>query len=352
MAAPERFELTPGYTIARIENGTWQLSSGHTIHGGVDLADVNHAFHELVARGFTTFDTGDIYNGSEQVIGDFVRELKAGRGAVSADDIQIHTKYVPDIDTLAQTDFHAVEQIVDRSLRRLDRDVLDMVQFHWWDYDVPGCVDVAGYLTDLRAKGKIRNVSVTNFDTDHLAELVEAGIPVVSMQAQYSVFDRRVERRMRDYCLAHGVALICYGTLAGGFLSERWMGAPRPTDPETRSQVKYLQVIDDSLGWDGYQRLLVLLKGIADAHGVAIANVATRFVLAQPGVAAAIVGVRNSRHVASNAQTFDFRLTDEEVARIRAFIDQYPTVAGEPFEQERTPGSKYRAIMRMNENEA
>ena len=62
--------------------------------------------------------------------------------------------------------------------------------------------------------------------------------------------------------------------------------------------------------------------------------------------------MRNSRHVASNAQTFDFRLTDEEVARIRAFIDQYPTVAGEPFEQERTPGSKYRAIMRMNENEA
>ena len=210
MAAPERFELTPGYTIARIENGTWQLSSGHTIHGRVDLADVNLAFHELVARGFTTFDTGDIYNGSEQVIGDFVRELKAGRGAVGADDIQIHTKYVPDIDTLAQTDFHAVEQIVDRSLRRLDRDVLDMVQFHWWDYDVPGCVDVAGYLTDLRAKGKIRNVSVTNFDTDHLAELVEAGIPVVSMQAQYSVFDRRVERRMRDYCLAHGVAQLLH----------------------------------------------------------------------------------------------------------------------------------------------
>lgn len=352
MAQPERLELTDGYDICRVENGTWQLSTGHTIRGNLDLADVNKAFHELVAHGFTTFDTGDIYNGSEQVIGNFVSELKAGRGAVSADQVQIHTKYVPDIDTLAQTDFAAVEAIVDRSLRRLNRDVLDMVQFHWWDYGVPGCVDVAGYLADLKGKGKIRNIGVTNFDTDHLAELVEAGIPVVSMQAQYSVFDRRVERRMQRYCADHQVKLICYGTLAGGFLAERWMGKPRPVAPETRSQVKYLQVIDDSLGWDGYQDLLVLLKQIADAHQASVSNVATRFILAQPGVAAAIVGVRNSRHVDDNARMFDFTLSPEEVGRIRAFIDRFPTVEGEPFEQERTPGSKFRDIMRMNENEA
>ena len=352
MARPERIELTDGYDIARIENGTWQLSDGHTIHGSVDLADVNKAFHELVAHGFTTFDTGDIYNGSEQVIGEFVAQLKAGRGAVSADDIQIHTKYVPDMDQLAHVDFAATEAIVDRSLKRLNRDTLDLVQFHWWDYDVPGCVDVAGHLVDLREKGKIRNIGVTNFDTDHLAELVDAGIPVVSMQAQYSMLDRRVERRMQRYCLDHDVKLLCYGTLAGGFLSQRWMGKSRPTDPETRSQVKYLQVIDDSLGWDGLQQLLVLLKGIADAHGASVANVATRYVLAQPGVAAAIVGVRNSRHVEDNAQVFDFELTEGEVARIREFIGRYPTVEGEPFEQERTPGSKYRNIMRMNENEA
>ena len=117
-------------------------------------------------------------------------------------------------------------------------------------------------------------------------------------------------------------------------MAQKWRGVTEPpAEPETRSQVKYLQVIEDSLGWDGYQQLLDLLSEIAQAHGVSIANVATRYVLAQQGVAAAIVGVRNSRHVAQNAQVFSFDLSHDEVSRIRAFVDRYPTVAGEPFEQ-------------------
>lgn len=349
----ERFELAPGYSVSRVLNGCWQLSNGHTLKGGLDLDDVMRAFRELVDRRFTTFDCADIYGRSEEFIGALVQELVSAEGPSAADKIQVHTKFVPDIDDLRRIDAAYVESAIDRSLERLHKDALDLVQFHWWDYDVPGCVDVAGHLVDLQAKGKIRHIGVTNFDTDHLAELVDAGIPVVSMQAQYSVFDRRVERRMQAYCAEHGISLICYGTLAGGFLADRWRGASEPpAEPETRSQVKYLQVIGDSLGWDGYQGLLELLSPIAEAHGASVSNVATRYVLAQHDVAAAIVGVRNSRHVEQNARIFSFELSDDEVAQIRAYIGRFPTVDGEPFEQERTPGSKYRAIMRMNENTA
>lgn len=349
----ERFELAPGYSISRVLNGCWQLSHGHTLRGNVDLDDVMLAFRQLVDEGFTTFDCADIYGCSEEFIGTLIQELKDHDGPSAADRIQVHTKFVPDIDDLCSVDGAYVEAAIDRSLTRLHKDALDLVQFHWWNYEVPGCVEVAGRLVDLQAKGKIRHIGVTNFDTDHLAELVDAGIPVVSMQAQYSTLDRRVERRMQAYCAEHGISLICYGTLAGGFMAQKWRGVTEPpAEPETRSQVKYLQVIEDSLGWDGYQQLLDLLSEIAQAHGVSIANVATRYVLAQQGVAAAIVGVRNSRHVAQNAQVFSFDLSHDEVSRIRAFVDRYPTVAGEPFEQERTPGSKYRAIMRMNENTA
>ena len=185
----ERFELAPGYSISRVLNGCWQLSNGHTLRGHLDLDDVMHAFRELVARGFTTFDCADIYGCAEEFIGKLVSELRASEGAAAADRIQVHTKFVPDMDDLRSVDLAYVERAIDRSLARTNKDALDLVQFHWWDYDVPGCVETAGYLVDLQRKGKIRHIGVTNFDTDHLAELVDAGIPIVSMQAQYSVFD-------------------------------------------------------------------------------------------------------------------------------------------------------------------
>ena len=209
----ERTELRDGYSINRVINGCWQLSEGHTLRGSLDLQDVMRAFHELTEQGFTTFDCGDIYTGVEEFLGRFVLELKEG-GGVSPDAIQIHTKYVPDLDILDRVDAAYTESIIDRSLKRLNRDTLDMVQFHWWDYDVPGCLETAGDLVRLMEKGKIRNVSVTNFDTEHLKQLVDAGIPVVSSQTQYSIMDRRPEKQYLEYCGAHRIGMLCYGTLA------------------------------------------------------------------------------------------------------------------------------------------
>lgn len=342
----QRIELADNYTISRVLNGCWQLSKGHSLQTPLDLKDVMKAFHMLVERGFTTFDCADIYTGAEEFIGQFVKELKNGHG-FSADDIQIHTKYVPDINLLSQVNYEFTEKIIDRSLMRLNRDTLDLVQFHWWDYDVPGCIETAGDLLRLKEKGKIRNIGVTNFDTDHLKELVDAGIPVISMQAQYSVFDRRPERKLIDYCKANDIKLLCYGTLSGGFLAEKWMGKSM-AEPETRSQVKYLQIIEDTLGWDGYQELLKLLSEIAKKYSVSISNVATKYILCQSGVAGAIVGIRSSRHVESNSQIFKFELSEEDIAAIRGFLMQFPSPAGEPFQLERTVGSKYRSIMHMN----
>jgi aryl-alcohol dehydrogenase-like predicted oxidoreductase len=342
-----RYELVPGYSISRIINGCWQLSEGHSLQSPLDFKDVMRAFHMLVEQGFTTFDCADIYTGVEEFIGKFVKELKRSG---TDDTIQIHTKYVPDINLLSAVDYAYTEKIIDRSLTRLNREVLDVVQFHWWDYDTPGCLETAGHLSRLREKGKIRHIGVTNFDTEHFSEMVEAGIPVASFQTQYSMFDRRPEKKLRDYCQKKGVALLCYGTLSGGFLSERWLGKTN-RQPETRSQVKYSQVIEDTLGWDGFQELLILLADIAQKYGATISNVATQYILNQPDVGAAIVGVRNSRHTAANAQTFTFTLDATDMKTIRSYLDKYPILEGEPFELERTPGCKYRNIMKMNLNE-
>ena len=331
-----------GYTFNKIINGCWQLSSEHCLQGSLDIKDALRAFHMLVEQGFTTFDCADIYTGVEEIIGQFVNELKA-QGGYSQDTIQVHTKFVPDKAVLPTINREYTERIVDRSLKRMHRDALDLVQFHWWDYNVPGMLDTAFDLVRLQEKGKIRNIGMCNMDTEHLKMMVDAGIPVVSNQAQYSPFDRRPERTLLDYSADHGIYTFCYGTLAGGFLDERYMGKKYEA-PETRSQVKYMQIIEDSLGWEGLQKLLVLLKGIAEKYQVSIANVATQYILRQKSVGAVMVGTRNSKHVESNLRTLQFDLSDEDMGTIRAFLDGYPTPEGECYELERT-SPRYQSII-------
>lgn len=346
----ERIQLRTDYSIARVINGLWQLSAGHALQSTIDREDVLRAFYELVERGFTTFDLADIYTGAEEFLGRFVQALK-GSASYRHENLQIHTKYVPDINKLASLTFADTAAIIHRSLKRLNRERLDVVQFHWWDYEVPGCVETAGHLMRLKEQGKIAQVAVTNFDTAHLKQLVEAGIEILSCQSQYSLFDRRVENGLLDYCKANHIHLFCYGTLAGGLLSEQWIGQPVPEKPDNRSLVKYIQVVEESIGWAKYQELLQRLKGIAESHGVQIAHVATKYILNQPGVAASIIGTRSSRHIASNARIFEFDLTESEMEAIDSFLRPLPTLEGEPFELERTVGSKFRNIMKMNLNQ-
>ena len=125
----------------------------------------------------------------------------------SANRLRVHTKLVPDLSILRTIERRDVEAIIDRSLRRLKMERLDLVQFHWWDYAEPRWLDALRWLDDLRAKGKVRLIGGTNFDTSHVRAIIEAGIPLASMQVQYSVLDRRPENGLSALCRAHGVGL-------------------------------------------------------------------------------------------------------------------------------------------------
>src|SRR3569833_3165851 len=111
---------------------------------------------------------------------------------------------------------------------------------------------------------------------------------------------------MLDFCRSRQSALLCYGTVAGGFLSERWLGQPEPdTDGATltnRSLIKYKLIIDDFGGWGLFQQLLAVLAQIAAKHDTDLASVASRVMLDRPQVAAVIVGATNTKHVQAHTQ--------------------------------------------------
>ncbi|OJY23374.1 aldo/keto reductase [Pandoraea sp. 64-18] len=349
MAQIQTTELAPGYSISRLIKGGWQLAGDH---GEVDrlgaLADMG-AYYDA---GITAFDCADIYTGVEEMIGAFRHDYRQRRGADSLQKLKVHTKFVPDLSLLPSIDRRQVEQIIDRSLARLQAERLDLVQFHWWDYSVPRYLEVAGWLKNLQQAGKIDHLAATNFDTARTSELVEAGISLVSMQVQYSLLDQRPARQFAKYAREHGIRLLCYGTVAGGFLSKRWLGVAESDEIANRSLVKYKLIIEDFGGWDLFQALLQTLDTIAVKHGVSIATIATRWVLDQDNVAATIVGVRRGDHLAEHTKVFDVSLDDDDRRAIAEIHAQSPGLEGDVYSLERDIHGRHGRIMKYELNKS
>ena len=312
--------FTPDLHICRLLNGMWQVSGAH---GSINPEAAIRSMFHCIDAGFTTWDLADHYGPAEDFIGEFRRQLASERGTDSLSEIQAFTKWVPRPGRMAKP---WVESNIDISRNRMGVDRLDLLQFHWWDYEDENYLSALTYLAELRDEGKLRHLGLTNFDTEHLSRITEAGIRIVSNQVQFSLIDRRPEVAMIPFCQAHGIQLLTYGTLCGGLLTEKYLGQPEPRGRElnTASLHKYKQMIDAWGGWELFQRLLSTLGEIAQKHDVSISNVAVRAILDRPTVAGVIIGVRLgiTEHRAVNARVFDFTLAPEDYARIDAVQSQ------------------------------
>ncbi len=301
--------------ICRILNGMWQVSGAH---GPIDPQKAVDRMLEHHRCGLTTWDLADHYGPAEDFIGSFRKELESASGSDALQDILAFTKWVPPPAAMPRS---LVEQNIDRSLRRMGVDRLDMLQFHWWDYGDDAYLDAMGHMADLQSEGKIRTLALTNFDTEH-TRIIHERTPVVSNQVQYSLVDLRPEREMVSYCLSQSIGLLAYGVLCGGLMSEKWLGRPEPSRAElnTASLGKYNQMIGLWGGWDLFQELLGALKAVADKHSVSIANVATAAILDKPAVAGVIIGVRLglSDNLQDNLRVFDVELDDEDRSLIQS----------------------------------
>ena len=149
---------------------------------------------------------------------------------------------------------------------------------------------------------------------------VEHGIDIVSNQVQFSIVDRRPETEMIPYCKDHKVFLLTYGTLCGGFLTDRYLGKPEPkaSDLNTPSLRKYFNMIKRWGSWKLFQELLSELRSIADRHkegDFSIANVAMKYILDKPAVACVLVGARllYAEHMKENEKAFSLTLEQQGI---------------------------------------
>ena len=305
----ERFHLAPGLSISRVITGLWQVADMERDGRELDPAVTSPAMAPYAAAGLTTFDMADHYGSAEIIAGTFHK---------TNPNCQLLTKWVPKPGPVTR---EQVRSAVMRACERLQVDRIDLMQFHAWRFSDPVWLDALTFLQELKGEGLIGQLDVTNFDTAHLRVAVRTGIELVSNQVCVSLLDHRAAGRMADFCGSNGIAILAYGTVAGGFLTERWLGAPEPAESDlaTWSLMKYKRFIDVAGGWAVFQQLLAVADGVARRLGVSIANVATRYALEQPAVGAVIVGARLGQraHVDDAATLFDFALD----ARSRAELD-------------------------------
>ncbi|WP_341861706.1 aldo/keto reductase [Gymnodinialimonas sp. 57CJ19] len=344
----ETADLRPGHRISRVIKGGWQLAGDH---GEVRREDAIADMEAFLDAGITTFDCADIYKGVEEMIGHFIADVRRRRGAEVADRVMVHTKLVPDLGRLADIRPDEVEAIVDRSLQRLQIEQIPLVQFFWWDMSVGNAVEALDVLKECQRKGKIANLGTTNWDWPVMDRFIDADFDVVSAQVQYSILDRRPAGAFSEWGAQRDVQILCYGTLAGGFLTDAWLGKPDPGfEFENRSLIKYRLIIDEFGPWELFQTLLATLKAVGDKHGVSLAAVSSRWVLDQPQVAAAIVGARYARHLPKTLEIFDFALDDADRAAINAVLDQAAGPNGPVYGLEGDRGGRHGKIMKYNLN--
>jgi len=325
----ERVRIAPDLEISRVVTGLWQVADME--RGGTTLDPVRAAAElaDYARTGFDTFDMADHYGSAEDITGTLYT-------APNHPDFHAFTKWCPKPGLMTP---EIVREGVQRSLDRMKIARIDLLQFHWWTFDDPRYIDAILELERLREQGLIGHLGLTNFDTAHLRLLLNAGVRLATNQVCLSLLDRRGTEDMTDLCLERGVKLLAYGSLGGGFLADRWVGAPEPDLVNDWSKMKYRRFIEAIGGWRALQTLLQAARSIAQKHGVSVSNVATRWVLEQKAVAAVIVGARlgESEHRADNLRVFEFALDEEDQAALAAAFQSTRRLPGDCGDEYRKP---------------
>lgn len=324
-----------GLNFNPVITGLWQVADLE--RGGADL-DRQTAADELLdymQDGFTCFDMADHY-GSAELIAGVARSQWLEINGISDNRPTLLTKWCPQPH---ECTVQAVREGIQARRDRLGVDTLDLLQLHWWSFDHPGYIDVMDTLMLLKQEGWIRHIGLTNFDADHLKVLLSCGHEIATNQVCLSVLDPRALGNLSELCMASGTRLLAYGTLAGGFLGEHWLGKPEPKAVSDWSKMKYQRFINAVGGWSTFQQVLQTLDQIATKHRVSISNVASRWVLDQPAVAGVIVGARltERQHRDNNKALLSIKLDQQDHDLIARCITQLSPIPGDCGTEYRRP---------------
>ncbi|MEZ4867614.1 MAG: aldo/keto reductase [Caldilineaceae bacterium] len=301
-----------GVRVSVIGLGTNQFG------GKVDQAGVNNIIDAAIDLGINLIDTADTYaqGRSEETLG--VALQGKWDKVVLATKVSMKTGEGPNDWGAAR--YHIMHN-VERSLRSLQSDHIDLYQIHRWDATTP-LDETLRALDDLVRSGKVRYVGASNFAAWQLARAntiaeFRGYAPFVSIQNHYHMFEREQEREIIPYCNAHKVGILPFFPLAGGFLTGKYKrGEAAPAGSRGESS-PYVQKYMTDANYTKVERMTAW----AEERGHTMGDLAHAWLLAQPQVSSVISGATKVEQIQANAKAGDWQLTAEEFAAVNAILD-------------------------------
>lgn len=292
---------TSGVKISPIIMGTWQ--AGKEMWVGIDDSETIKALRAAFEAGITTIDTAEYYGHghSERVIGKALADVR--------DQVVYATKVFPN-----HLKYEQVIEACNRSLKNLTTNYIDLYQIHWpagsWGTEFVPIEETMGAMNDLKERGLIRAIGVSNFSRAQLEEAAQYG-RIDSLQPPYSLFWRQVEKDARPYCVENTITVLAYSSMAQGLLTGKFGSNHKFAEGDHRSRNKLFKP-------DNYQRVqqaLEKLRPIAERYGISLGQLALGWLIVQPNTCA-IAGARTAEQVEQNAKAGEVLISPSDLEEI------------------------------------
>lgn len=277
-------------------------------------AVINHA----IEIGINYIDTADMYDDgqSEELVGSTIKGKRT--------EVIIASKFAATMGKGPNDRGGSrwyIMRAVEASLRRLKTDYIDLYQMHYPDPTTP-MEETLRALDDLVKSGKVRYIGCSNFAGWQLSEALWTSRvnnlhSFVTVQSKYHLFDRQIEQELVPCCNSHGVGIIPWGPLAGGFLTGKYRRGEEPPKPATgKRPAKAFLPLYNNIITDANWARLGKLREFAESRGYKLADLAIAWLLSHPWLSTVITGATKPEQLDANIASANLKLTAEEVVQI------------------------------------
>ena len=285
--------------------GCWPLG-GHG-WGKVSSPEIIKAVHKAIDCGVNFFDTAPIYGlgHSEELLGKALGSKR--KDVIIATKVGLTWKKGKTFQKFTDSSPANISREIGESLKRLNTDYIDLYQIHWPDPNTP-LEDTLSAMEKLKSEGKIRYIGCCNFPLDLVKESLKCG-QINTIQIRYNLIDREAETDLLAFCKENGIGVLTHSSIAQGLLSGKYDEKSKFSSTDHRSRDKHFQ-------GEAFLRNLEVVekvKFIARKLNKTPTQIALRWVLQNPCVATAIVGVKSVPQIEENVVASDFTLSQEDM---------------------------------------